>query len=130
MNITIVNNTGTTIALNGKLVPADQSDFLVVNSRTIVLNEPVQGLKEEDIIALGWKHTPDITDYAPSWTSYIYENAKDISYYELSNEDNDNVWGIQECDKVGNYIQEGENMFFVLKNKKDLEDLMRLMGLN
>jgi hypothetical protein len=89
---------------------------------------PNPSLKEEDILALGWEPTPDTTDYYLG-KSYIKTGSQDICWYELRNDDADNIWAIQECDEEGNYVQEGENMFFILKNRKDLKDLMRLMGL-
>lgn len=163
MNVTIANNTDTTIFLNGNMIPP--KDYKIENN-TLNLNtelkepywcpgclgtgfnrlpwndsfvcsncgyqtfpDPVPPfLKEKDILDLGWKVTPDMVDYAPLWISYIIGDG-DGNYYELSNEDNDNIWCIQECDEKGNYDYDGGHMFFTLYNKKDLDDLMRLMGL-
>lgn len=163
MNITIANNTDTTVFLNGNMVPSKDykfegkslvlstelkepywcpgclgtgfnrlpwgdTSFVCSNCGYQTFPDPIPPfLKEKDTLDLGWKHTPDTTDYAPLWTSYI--KCNEDTCYELSNEDDDNVWGIQECDEKGNYVQDGENMFFFLYDKEDLKDLMRLMGL-
>jgi len=132
MNVTIVNNTDTTISING--VDIGSNDYFEgqIEDNKAILSAPRSEisplLKEEDILSLGWKITPDVTDYAPLWISYIIGDG-DGNYYELSNEDNDNIWCIQECDEKGNYVYDGEHMFFTLYDEGDLEDLMRLMGL-
>lgn len=100
-----------------------------VQEVTPIEDEELQLLKEEDILSLGWERTPDVTDYPPQEPSYIIGDDGGY-YYELSNEDKDNVWCIQECDEKGNYTVNGENMMFILRSREDLRDLMRLTGIN